>query len=354
MDAVTSLPPLTPDPQTAFPRVDPIMERRRFLGTVGLSVLAAPLAAEALPAARTARIGYLAANLAANPHRLEAFRQGLRDLGYVEGGNLVIEYRDAEGKFERLPALAAELVALKVDVIVTAEGTPAALAAKQASRTLPIVFATAGDPVASGLVTSLARPGGNVTGLSILGPELFGKWLELLTQALPGVKRVAVLWQRGVLSERTDKDTLKEADVAARALGVWLQFVEARGPADFDRAFSEMTRARAGALTVMGSNMFLGERRRLVDLSAKNRLPAVYPWREFVDAGGLMAYGPDLQDLSRRAATYVDKILKGAKPDDLPVEQPTKFELVINLKTAKTLGLTIPPSLLARADEVIQ
>jgi ABC-type uncharacterized transport system substrate-binding protein len=227
--------------------------RRTFLGALGLSVLALPLAAEALPAAKTARIGYLAANLAASPHRLEAFRQGLRDLGYVEGGNLVIEYRDAEGKFERLPALAAELVALKVDVIVTAEGTPAALAAKQATRTLPIVFATAGDPVASGLVTSLARPGGNVTGLSILGPELFGKWLELLTQALPGVKRVAVLWQRGVLSERTDKDTLKEADVAARALGVRLQFVEARGPADFDRAFSEMTRARAGALTVMGS-----------------------------------------------------------------------------------------------------
>ena len=202
----------------------------------------------------------------------------------------------------------------------------------------------------SGLVTSLARPGGNVTGLSILAPELVGKCLELLKQAVPGVSRVAVLWQPGALGERTDKDMLKEAEVAARALGVRLQFVEARGPDDFDRAFSDMTSARAGALTVLPSTMFLSERRRLVDLAAKNRLPAVYPWREFVDAGGLMAYGPNLADLFRRAATYVDKILKGAKPADLPVEQPTKFELVINLKTAKALGLTIPPSLLQRAE----
>ena len=265
----------------------------------------------------------------------------------------MIEYRDAEGKLERLPALAAELVALKVDVIVAA-GTPAALAAKQATRTLPIVFAAAADPVASGLVTSLARPGGNVTGLSILAPELVGKCLEQLKQAVPGVSRVAVLWQPGGLGERTEKDMLKGAEVAARALGVRLQFVEARGPADFDRAFSDMTRARAGALTVLASAMFFSERRRLVDLAAKNRLPAVYPLREFVDAGGLMSYGPNLADLFRRAATYVDKILKGAKPGDLPVEQPTKFELVINLKTAKALGLTIPPSLLQRADQVIE
>jgi putative tryptophan/tyrosine transport system substrate-binding protein len=265
----------------------------------------------------------------------------------------VIEYRDAEGKFERLPPLAAELVALKVDVIV-AGGTPQALAAKQATRTVPIVFAAAGDPVTSGLVTSLARPGGNVTGLTGLGPELVGKGLEQLTQAVPGVSRVAALWQPGGQGERTDKDILKEADVAARALGVRLQFVEARGPEDFDRAFSDMTRARAGALTVLVSPMFFGERRRLVDLAAKNRLPAVYPWREFVDAGGLMAYGADLADLFRRAATYVDKILKGAKPAELPVEQPTKYELVINLKTARTLGLTIPPSLLRRAGQIIE
>jgi putative ABC transport system substrate-binding protein len=190
--------------------------------------------------------------------------------------------------------------------------------------------------------------------LSVLAPELVGKQLELLKQAIPAVSRVAVLWQPGAVGERTEKDTLKEAEVAARALGMRPQFVEARGPENFDGAFSAMTRARAGALAVLTSAMLFGERRRLVDLAAKNRLPAVYPWREGVDAGGLMAYGPDLADLFRRVATYVDKILKGAKPGDLPVEQPTKFELVINLKTAKTLGLTIPPSLLARADEIIQ
>ncbi len=267
---------------------------------------------------------------------------------------LVHEYRDVEGKYERrLPALVAELVALKVDVILAA-GTPRPLAAKQATRTIPIVFAGAADPVGSGLVTSLARPGGNVTGLSILSPELVGKCLEQLKQAVPGVTRVAVLWQPGGSGERTERDMLKGAEVAGQALGVRLQFVEARGPADFGRAFSDMTRARAGALTGLASNMILGERRRLADLAAKNRLPGVYPLREFVDAGGLMSYGPDLADVFRRAATYVDKILKGAKPGDLPVEQPTKFELVINLKTAKALGLRIPPVLLARADEVIE
>jgi putative ABC transport system substrate-binding protein len=330
-----------------------VITRRLFVGTLAGGLLATPFAAEAQQAAKVARIGYLAINLAASPHQHEAFRQGLRDLGYVEGRNVVIEYRDAEGKFERLPALAAELVALKVDVIL-AVSTLAALAAKQATKTIPIVFGAAGDPVASGLVTSLARPGGNVTGLSILTPELVGKCLEQLTQAVPGVRRVAVLWHPGVLGERTEKDMLKGADVAARALGVRPQFVEARGPADIDRAFSDMTRARAGALTVLASPMFISERRRLVDLAAKNRLPAVYPWREGVDAGGLMSYGANLADLFRRAATSVDKILKGAKPGDLPVEQPTKFELVINLKTAKALGLTIPQSVLGRADEVIQ
>jgi len=318
-----------------------------------LALGAAPLAAGAQQAAKVARIGFLAVNRAANPHLRDAFLQGLRDLGYVEGRNVVIEYREAEGKLERLPALAAELVALKVDVIV-APNTPAALAAKQATRTLPIVFTTAADPVQSGLVTNLARPGGNVTGLSILAPELIGKRLEQLTQAVPGVNRVAALWQPGAFGERTDKDMLKRAEVAARALGVRVQFVEARDPADFDRAFSDMTSARASALTVLPSPTFNTERRRLVDLAAKNRLPAVYEWREYVDAGGLMSYGPNLADLYRRAATYVDKILKGAKPGDLPVEQPTKFEVVINLKTAKALGLTIPQSVLAHADEVIQ
>ena len=329
-----------------------MIDRRAFLGT--LALLAAPRLAEAQGAAKIARIGYLtAANPAANPHTHEAFRQGLRDLGYVEGHSVVIEYRDAGGKFEQLPALAAELVALKVDVIV-APTTPTVLAAKQATRTIPIVFATAGDPVTSGLVSSLARPGGNATGLSVLAPELVGKRLELLAQAVPGGSRAALLWQPGAMGERTGKDLLKEAEVAGRALGVRIQFVEARGPEDFDRAFSDITRAHAGALTVLPSNMFTNERRRLVDLAAKNRVPTVYPAREFVDAGGLMAYGTNIADLYRRAATYVDKILRGAKPADLPVEQPTKFELVINLKTAKALGLTIPPSVLARADQVIE
>jgi putative ABC transport system substrate-binding protein len=330
------------------------MDRRTFLAGTGAAFLAAPLAVEAQQAAKVPRIGFLSLNAAANPHLHVAFRQGLRDLGYVEGRNVVIEHRDAGGKYERLPALAAEVVALKVDVIVTGGGTPTALAAKQATRTLPIVFASAYDPVTDGLVTSLARPGGNVTGSSNLAPELVGKCLEHLKQAVPGASRAAVLWQPSGSAERTDRDMLKAADVAAQALGVRLQFAEARGPADIDRAFSDMTRARADALTVWGTAMFVSERRRLVDLAAKNRLPAVYSLREFVDAGGLMAYGANLADLFRRAATYVDKILKGAKPGDLPVEQPQKFELVIDLKTAKALGLTIPPSLLARADEVIE
>jgi putative ABC transport system substrate-binding protein len=324
--------------------------------TFGLALLLggllSPVAAEAQPAATIARIGYLGRS-PANPHLHEAFLQGLRDLGYVEGRNIVIEYRDAEGKIERLPALAAELVTLKVDVIVAAD-TPHALAARQATRTIPIVLTAAGDPVASGLVTSIARPGGNATGLTNLAPELVGKRLELLKQAVAGVSRVAVLWHPGAADERTEKDMLKEAEVAGRALGVRLQFVEARGPAHFDGAFSDMTRARAGALAVLGSAMLFAERKRLVDLAAKNRLPAVYATREFVDAGGLMSYGPNVADLFRRAATYVDKILKGAKPGDLPVERPTKFEMVINLRVTKTLGLTIPQSLLERADHVVE
>jgi len=331
------------------------MDRRSFIGTLAGGLLAAPLAAEAQQVAKVARIGYLATNLVANPHLPEAFRQGLRDLGYVEGRNVVIEYRSAEG-IERIPALAAELVALKVDVIFVGGSTRVTLAAMQATKTIPIVFTGVGDPVTSGLVTNLARPGGNVTGLSGLGPELVGKCLELLTQAVPGVSRVAVLSRPGALGERTDKDMLKGVEVTGRALGVPLQFVEARGrgPEDFDRAFSDMTRARAGALTVLPSNMFTNERRRLVALAAKNRLPAVYTSKEFVDAGGLMSYGANVADVFRRAATYVDKILKGAKPGDLPVQQPERFDLIINLKTAKALGLTIPPSLLQRADQVIE
>src|SRR5450432_1504530 len=329
------------------------MRRRDFMTLLaGASAVAWPFAADAQQAARIARIGYLASNLT-NQGPLEAFRQGLRDLGYVEGRNLVIEYRDAQGKLEPLPTLAAELVALKVDVIL-ATSTAAALAAKQTTSVVPIVFATVPDPVASGLVASLARPGGNATGLSNLNADLVGKGLEYLTQAVPGARRVAVLSQPGAYGERTEKEMLKAAEVAGAALGIQLQFVEARGPADIDKEYSEITGARAEAVTVLVSGMLLGERTRLVDLAAKNRLPVVYTFRELADAGGLMSYGTSLADLFRRAASYVDKILKGTKPADLPVEQPIKLELVINLKAAQALGLTVPPTLVAQADQVIE
>ena len=321
------------------------------MGLVG-GAAAWPLAADAQQTVKIARIGYLASNLG-NQGPVEAFRQGLRDLGYVEGRNLVIEYRDAQGKLEPLPALAAELIALKVDVIV-ASSTAAALAAKQVTSVVPIVFATVPDPVATGLVISLARPGGNITGLSNLNADLVGKGLEYLTQAVPTARRVAVLWQPGAFGERTEKEMLKAAEVAAGVLGIQLQFVEARAPADIDKAFSEITGTRADALTIFVSGMLLGERSRLVDFAVRNRLPALYTFRELVDAGGLMSYGTSLADLFRRAASYVDKILKGTKPADLPVEQPIKLELVINLKTAQALGLTVPQTLLARADQVIE
>jgi len=314
-----------------------------------------PSAAQTQQTAKVARIGYLSANqMAMSPPNLhEAFRQGLRDLGYVEGRNVVIEYREAGGQAERLLPLAAELVALKVDLIV-APTTPAALAAKQATKSLPIVFFGSADPVTSGLVTSLARPGGNVTGLTGVSPEILGKCLELLKQAVPRASRLAVLRQPGAAGERTERDVLKVADDAAKALGVRLQIVEARVAADIDKAFANMTKARAEALVVWASAMLVHQRGRLVTLAAKNRLPAIYTSREVVDAGGLMSYGHSQEDLNRRAATYVDKILKGATPADLPVEQPTKFDLVINVKTGKALGLTIPPLLLARADNIIE
>ena len=309
--------------------------------------LVSPFAVEAQPAGKVARVGVLAL---ANVPPDQAFFNELRDLGYVEGRNLVIEYRSAMGKPERLQALATELVALKVDVIL-APSTVAARAAKEATTTLPVVSLTI--PVTNGLVSSLARPGGNVTGLAFFSPELVGKCLEQLTQAVPGVSRVAALWQPGGHGALTERDMLERVKGAARSLGVQVQLVEAKGPADFDRAFLEMTRARSGALTVLPSNLFFNERRRLVDLAANNRLPAMYPWREFVDSGGLMSYGLNVSDLFRRAAIYVDKILKGAKPADLPVEQPTKFELAINQRTAKVLGLAIPASVLARVDYVV-
>jgi len=331
------------------------LQRRAFLGFFAGGLLSSPLAALAQLSDRLPRIGYVTLNrVEGDPRSREAFFQGLRDAGYVEGRNLTIEHRDAAGQTERFPALVAELVALKVDVIVTAGGTLAALAAKRATTTIPIVFSAVGDPVSEGIVTSLARPGGNVTGSSVLSAELMGKSLELLKQAVPGVGRVALLMKPDAMPERAKNDRIKAAHATARALDLKLHVVEARGPEDFDRAFSEITRARAGALSVHATPVFDSARRRLIDLADKNRLPTVYSFRGYVDAGGLMSYGPDLADANRRAAIYVDKILKGAKPGDLPVEQPTKFDLVINLKTAKTLRLTIPQSLLLRADQVIE
>lgn len=327
------------------------MQRREFFALVGGAAIAWPLAAEAQQLAKVARIGYLTANRE-TPHNHEVFRQALRDLGYVVDRNVLIE-RDAQGKLDRLPALAAELVELKVDVIV-APSTVAALAAKQATKSIPIVFATAGDPVTSGLVDSLSRPGDNVTGLSSLGAQLVAKRLELLKQTVPLASSVAVLWQPGALGETTGSAMLQEADVAGRAMGMRLHLVKIQGPADLDEAFTAMTRMRTDTLTVLPSAMLFNERRLILDLADRNRLPAAYPWREYVDVGGLMSYGANFADLYRRAAIYTNRILEGAKPSDLPVEQPTKFELIINLKTAKALGLTVPPALLTIADEVIE
>jgi putative tryptophan/tyrosine transport system substrate-binding protein len=333
-----------------------VTTRREFIGTLAGGLLAVPLAADAQAPANVPRIGYMVLFPLESPEarvNVEAFRQGLRERGYAEGQNIVIEYRSAEGKIDRLSGLAIELVRLQVDLIV-AGNTPFARAAQQATTTIPIVAGVMGDPVGDGLVTSLSRPGGNITGLTFLGPELVPKRLGLLKEALPKVSRVAALWHPGAFSERTSRDMVKETEAAGRTLGVQLQLVGVRGPDEFDRTFSAMTRERAEALIVFPSAMLFNERKRIVSLATKQRLPSMFAAREFVELGGLMSYGASITDLIRRSATYVDKILKGAKPADLPVEQPTKFELVINLKTAKTLGLTIPPSLLQRADEVIR
>ena len=327
------------------------MKRLPLIVTLALGTLLAPLAADAQQAGKVARIGYVGVSSAsAVPHADEAFRHGLRDLGYVEGQNIAIEYRWAEGQLDRLPDLAAELVRLKVDVIV-ASSTPTALAAKNATRTIPIVFVTAGDPVGSGLVAGIARPGGNITGLSLLAPEIVAKQLQLLKEAVPQASRVAVL------SNPANPYTalmVKETEAAARSLGMWVQLLGVRGADAFDSAFSAVTKGRASALFVLFDPFLFAHRTRIAEFANKNRLPAMYPHREYAETGGLMAYGADIRDNFRRAATYVHKILTGTKPADLPVEQPTKFELVINLKTAKALGLTIPQSVLIRADEVIQ
>jgi putative ABC transport system substrate-binding protein len=280
---------------------------------------------------------------------IEGFRQGLRELGYVEGGNIVVEYRYAEGKADRYGALAAEMVKLKPDLIVV-WGTEFTQAVRRATPTIPIIFALADRPVEMGLVENLARPGGNVTGLTTLSFELSAKRLELLKEALPKLTQVGVLYG----PDPRVAPTLKEMAVAARPLGIRLQPLEVRGPEDFDRAFAEMTREGAGAFVLLPTSLAPTHGVRLGDLALRRRLPAIAQGREFVAAGGLMAYAANATDMARRAATFVDKILKGAKPANLPVEQPTKFELVVNLKTAKALGLTIPPTVLVRADEIIQ
>lgn len=328
------------------------MNRRETVVALA-AIMTMPFAAPAQQTTRIARIGFLAGNLNAGQHLAGAFRQGLQDLGYVDGRNIVIEYRDAKGESDRLPALAAELVALKVDVIL-ASGTQHVQAARQATTTIPIVFADVSDPVARGFVTSLGRPGGNVTGLSNLNTDLVGKWLELLKQLVPGLKRVAILWQRGYLPERAEKDVRQRAEVAAQALGVRLEFIESNRQEDLDTAFADMKTNHMDAVMVWGNALFISERKRIADLANRNQLPSSYPMSEFVDAGGLVSYAPNVADNFRRSAVYVDKILKGAKPADLPVEQSSKLELVINLRTAKALGLTVPPSLLQRADRVVE
>jgi putative ABC transport system substrate-binding protein len=314
-------------------------------------LLAVGAIAEAQQPAKITRIGYLdAVSLSVNAARVEAFRQSLRKLGYVEGKNIFIEWRSADGKLDRLPALAAELVHLKVDIIVTG-GRSATRAAKEATSTIPIVMTQDSDPVANGFVASLARPGGNITGLSTLAPELSGKQLELMKEIIPKLSRVAVF---GSSTSPGNAQSLREVELAARAFKVQLQYLDVLDPKDIETAFRAASNGRADGVLVLNSPVFASRQTQVVDLAVKSRLPAIY-WRsEFVEAGGLMSYGASQNDLDRRAAAYVDKILKGTKPADLPVEQPTKFELVINLKTATQIGVTIPQKVLARADRVIR
>ena len=313
-----------------------------------LSVLVTPLVSGAQPPpGKPGRIGLLGD---VPSFLADAFRQGLRELGYVEGQNITIEYRASEWKYERLPALADDLVRLKVDVIVAAS-PPATEAAKRATRAIPIVFTVSGDPVAEGFVVSLARPGGNLTGLATTSPEVVGKQLEMLKAVVPKVSRVAVLHNP---SQQSHPLALRQAEDAAHPLGIQLQILGARTPSEIEAAFATMSSQRAGAVLVLRDAMFRAQRAEIVALAAKGRLPAIYGLREEAEAGGLIAHGASVPQLYRRAATFVDRILKGARPADLPVEQPTKFELVINLKTAKKLGLTIPPSLMLQADGVIQ
>ena len=328
------------------------MKRRDVIAALG-GAAAWPLLARAQQPANMPRIGVLSPGTSEPPGLGAAFYDGLHDRGYTEGQNIVIERRYGEWKSDRFPQLAAELVRLKVDVIVVMSTSPAR-AAQQATSTIPIVVAGMADPVGDQLVASLARPGGNITGTTFLGPELIPKRFGLLKQAVPGISRVAALWHPGAYGKHTMDGIVKETEVAALTTGVQLQLAHALGPGDIEGAFSEMTSGRADALIVMPSPMLFSEHRRIVELAAKSQLPAMYAAREFVEVGGLMSYGANQSDVGRRTAEYVDKILKRAKPADLPVEQPTKFELLVNLKTARDLGLTIDRQFLLLADEVIE
>ena len=326
-----------------------VMDRRRFLLTSLAGAVAAPLAAGAQQAGKVYRIGLLSPT--SQGLGVEGFREGLRALGYVEGRTIVVEHRSAEGRFDRLPELAAELVRIRVDVIV-AVVTQAALAAKNATKTIPIVMLAVGDPVGAGLVTSLAQPGGNVTGTSFQNVEVAGKSLEFLKSVMPKLRVVTVLWNPA--NPVFQGQMVKETETAARSLGIQLRMLAARDAKEIERAFATMTGERTEALTVLPDPVFSAHLARIAALAVNGHLPSICAFREYADAGGLMGYSANFTERGRRTAVYVDKILKGAKPGDLPVEQPTKFDLVINLKTAKTLGLTIPPSLLQRADQVIE
>jgi putative ABC transport system substrate-binding protein len=324
---------------------------KKFLIWLLAAILLTTVSLDAQQPTKIPRIGYLSPNSpSTNPARYEAFRQGLRELGYVEGKNVFIESRYAEGKLDRLPGLAAELVRLKVDVIVTSSPSPTR-AAREATVTTPIVFAQDGDPVASGFVASLARPGGNITGLSTLAPELSGKRLELLKEVVPKLSRVAVF---GTSTTPSTAPTLKETELAAGAFKLQHQYLDILDPKDIETAFRAASKGRVDAILVLAGPVVFSQRTQIAGLAVKSRLPAIYPQTEFTEAGGLMYYGANTPDMYRRAATYVDKILKGTKPGDLPVEQPTKFELIINLKAAKQIGLTIPPNVLARGNRVIK
>jgi putative ABC transport system substrate-binding protein len=326
------------------------MNAKMFLWLTATFFLTTVSLAEGQQTGKVPRIAFLLGSSPGADSRVEGFRQGLRELGYIEGKSIAIEWRYAEGKEDRLPKLAAELVQLNVEIIVT-DGTNVTRAAKNATKTVPIVMASDADPIGNGFIASLARPGGNVTGLVNLIAGLSGKRLELLKEAIPGISRVGVIWNP---ENPSSVSGFKETQEAAQALAVQLQSLEVRGPDEFEGAFQAATKRQARALSVVSDSLMFNNRRRLLELAAKHRLPTMHTQSLWVEAGALMSYGTYFPDLWRRAATYVDKILRGAKPAELPVEQPTKFELVINLKTAKQIGLTIPPNVLARADKVIK